>query len=124
MLKNDMRKYILGGKSFNEFMTDCGSSALSNYSYDVILKTWDKVQQYYISDVEWLKYLKNQASRSVKYLEDVVNALNEAGVPLNATKAGGELAAILRRQKNVFNNKIEKEEEKESEEDHDTLETN
>lgn len=124
MLKNDMRKYILGGKSFNEFMTDCGSSALSNYSYDVILKTWDKVQQYYISDVEWLKYLKNQASRSVKYLEDVVNALNEAGVPLNATKAGGELAAILRRQKNVFDNKIGKEEEKESEEDHDTLETN
>ena len=124
MLKNDMRKYILGGKSFNEFMTDCGSSALSNYSYDVILKTWDKVQQYYISDVEWLKYLKNQASRSVKYLEDVVNALNEAGVPLNATKAGGELAAILRRQKNVFGNKIEKEEEKEPEEDHDTLETN
>ena len=124
MLKNDMRKYILGGKSFNEFMTDCGSAALSNYSYDVILKTWDKVQQYYISDVEWLKYLKNQASRSVKYLEDVVNALNEAGVPLNATKAGGELAAILRRQKNVFGNKIEKEEEKEPEEDHDTLETN
>ena len=124
MLKNDMRKYILGGKSFNEFMTDCGSSALSNYSYDVILKTWDKVQQYYISDVEWLKYLKNQASRSVKYLEDVVNALNEAGVPLNATRAGGELAAILRRQKNVFNNKIEKEGEKEPEEDHDMLEMN
>ena len=124
MLKNDMRKFILGGKSFNELMSDCGSSALSNYSYDVILKTWDKVQQYYISDVEWLKYLKNQASRSVKYLEDVVNALNEAGVPLNATKAGGELAAILRRQKNVFNNKIEKEEEKEPEEDRDTLETN
>ena len=97
MLKNDMRKYILQGKSYEEFVEDFGEAYSTQFTPEIMEKCWRNTHK--LKDRgEWLKYLKNSAAQQVKYLTMVTEALNEEGVGLREIRAGYMLNDLLRKQ--------------------------
>lgn len=111
MLKQDIRRYIINGKTFDDFVADNGKELSKTYNAKTIRETWDRVEKYYIDEIEWIKYLKKKAAESVHNLEVMVNALNEEGIVLNGTRAGSMLAKLLAKQRDIVNNKRKENEE-------------
>lgn len=101
MLKNDMRKYIIQGKSFEEFLEDYGDSYRDKYgggfTDEVMRKCWKNTHKLVPQDA-WLKYLKNSAATEVRYLTMCVEALNEQGIRLQEIRAGYMLSELMKKQ--------------------------
>lgn len=97
MLKNDMRKYIIEGKTFEEFIADYGERYHAEFSMDTMKRCWKNTHD--LTDrTEWLKYLKRSAAKEVGYLTMVANALHEEGELLSTTRAGAMLKTIMKQE--------------------------
>lgn len=97
MLKNDMRKYILQDKTFEEFLEDYGEKYKNEFSVEIMQRCWKNTHD--LKDpVEWHKYLKNKAAAYVKYLTLINEAMEDEGIVLNETRAGYMLKDLIRRQ--------------------------
>lgn len=97
MLKNDMRKYIIAGKTYEEFYNDYHETYKSQFTDDIMQRCWKNTHKL-VDRGEWLKYLKRSAAQQVGYLTMVADALQEEGVRLNDCKAGYMLNDILKKQ--------------------------
>ena len=97
MLKNDMRRAILQGKSYEEFLEEYGEKYEKDFTADIMVKCWKNTHKLVPQD-EWMRYLKNSAAQQVKYLTMVTEALNEQGVNLREIRAGYMLNDLLKKQ--------------------------
>ena len=97
MLKNDMRKYMLEDKTFEQFIADYGEEYSQTFTMEIMEKCWKNTKKL-LPRSEWLKYLKNGAAQQVKYLTMVTEAMNEEGVNLRETRAGYMLNELIRKQ--------------------------
>lgn len=102
MLKNDMRKYLIDGRSFEEFYEEMGD-AYTEFSDEILARCWENTKAL-IPRGEWLRYLKVKSMDYAKYLKMTTDALLEEGVPLNSIRAGGTVSAILRKQREYWSN--------------------
>lgn len=98
MLKQDMRKYIINGRTFEEFVEDLGEEYINDFTMEIMEKCWVNTHKLVPRD-EWLRYLKKTAAQDVKYLGMLADALNEEGIVLNGTRAGGMLAELISKQR-------------------------
>lgn len=103
MLKNDMRKYLIEGKSFEQFYEEKGDE-YTEFSDDTLARCWENTKELIPRD-EWLKYLKVKSGNYAKYLETTADALLEEGIPLNSIKAGGIIAGIYAKQRDYWKDK-------------------
>lgn len=97
MLKADMRKYIIAGKTFEDFITDFGEEYKKTFTIDIMERCWNNTHKL-VDTGEWHKYLKNQAAQDVKYLTIVAEALKEEGIRLSEIRAGYMLNDLLKSQ--------------------------
>lgn len=97
MLKNDMRRCMLQGKSFEEFLEEYGSDYEKDFSIDIMKRCWKNTKDL-IPQENWMKYLKNSAAAQVRYLTMVCDALKEQGVYLSETRAGYMLNDLMKKQ--------------------------
>lgn len=102
MLKNDMRKYILQDKTFDEFLEDYGEMYKTEFSVEIMRRCWKNTHD--LKDpVEWHKHLKNKAASYVRYLTLINEAMEDEGIVLSETRAGYMLKDLIRRQ--VYGNR-------------------
>lgn len=97
MLKNDMRKCIIAEKTFDEFLEVYGPSYEKEFSLDTMRRCWDNTQKL-VDTGEWHRYLKNKAANYVHYLELIVEAMDDEGIEFRGTRAGYQLARLIREQ--------------------------
>lgn len=97
MLKNDMRKYIIAGKTFEEFVEDHGEKYKKDFSMDVMERCWKNTHKL-VDPNEWHKYLKRNASSYVRYLTMIADSLDEEGIKLREIRAGYMLNDLLKKQ--------------------------
>lgn len=97
MLKNDMRKYIIAERTFDEFIEDYGDEYKKEFSMDVMEKCWKNTHKL-VDPNEWHKYLKGKASSYVRYLTMIADSLDEEGIKLREIRAGYMLNDLLRKQ--------------------------
>lgn len=97
MLKNDMRNYIIQGKTYEEFLEDYEEKYSKDFTRETMEKCWKKTHKLVPQDA-WLKYLKNSAATEVRYLTMCVEALNEQGVRLQEIRAGYMLSDLMKKQ--------------------------
>jgi len=97
MLKNDMRKCIIQGKTYEEFMEEYGEAYSSDFTDDVMRRCWKNTHDL-VDPVEWHKYLKRRAANYVTYLKMVVEAMQEEGIDFRSTRAGSYLNTLIKNQ--------------------------
>ena len=105
MLKNDMRKYIIEGKSYEDFKADMGEEYSQYFTEEIMERCWENTHKL-VDEGEWLKYLKTKSAQYVKYLTMTTGALEEQGVLLRDTRAGGMLAGLMLKQKKAFEERM------------------
>ena len=97
MLKNDMRKYIIAGRTFDEFIEDYGEEYKKDFSMDIMERCWKNTHKL-VDPNEWRKYLKSNAASYVRYLTMIADAQNEEGIKLREIRAGYMLNDLLKKQ--------------------------
>ena len=97
MLKNDMRKCMIQGKTFEEFLEKYGPDYEKDFPMEIMRRCWKNTKDL-IPEEAWLKYLKNSAAAQVRYLTMVCEALKEQGVNLREIRAGYMLNDLLKKQ--------------------------
>ena len=97
MLKNDMRKCMLQGKTYEEFLEEYGPKYEKDFTMEIMRRCWKNTKDL-IPEEAWMKYLKNSAAAQVRYLTMVCEALNEQGVNLRDIRAGYMLNDLLKKQ--------------------------
>ena len=96
MLKNDMRKCIMAGKTFDDFIDEYGSRYADEFTLDIMQRCWDNTHNL-IDEGAWARYLKNKAAEYVKYLTLVNEGMEDAGIELSGTRAGAMLKILIKR---------------------------
>lgn len=94
MLKNDMRKYLIKEKTYDEFIEDFGEEYRKDFTDDVMKRCWENTKEL-VDPVEWAKYLKRKAANYVTYLTMVIKAMNEEGIDFRSTRAGSYLNHLI-----------------------------
>lgn len=94
MLKNDMRKYLIKEKTYEEFIEDFGEEYRKDFTDEVMKRCWENTKEL-VDPVEWAKYLKRKAANNVAYLTMVVKAMNEEGIDFRSTRAGSYLNHLI-----------------------------
>ncbi len=97
MLKNDMRKYIIAGKTFDDFVADYGEEYKKEFSMDIMERCWKNTHKL-VDPNEWHKYLKRNAASYVRYLTMIADSLEEEGIKLSEIRAGYMLNDLIKKQ--------------------------
>lgn len=97
MLKNDMRKMMLEGATFEEFCEKYGEQYIGGFTVKTMKACWKNTKKLLDPD-EWHRYLKNSAYNYVRYLTMIEEAMEEEGIELGTTRAGYMLKDLIRKQ--------------------------
>lgn len=96
MLKNDMRKCIIAGKTFDDFIEEYGPLYANEFSHEIMERCWNNTHKL-VDEGEWARYLKNKAADYVKYLTLINEGMEDAGISLSETRAGAMLKTLIKR---------------------------
>lgn len=85
MLRKQMRKAMLEGKSFEDFVDEYNGF----YSIDVLRDVWKNTEKV-LDDKKWNDWLKHTSRNCARNMRLLVRTLQEEGIDVTKTGAGQE----------------------------------